>query len=140
MLSNYARVERIKVSDVGQIGAGSTVEFRPRGKRWITRPRRARNTNSLVSATVSGDSLIEDGVLDGDYAICRTNFELSEVRQGRLVIVRLPDAELTIKKIYLLENGIVRLAAANRKYEDLYFELDEIEIKALVIETVRRWE
>lgn len=140
MLSHFMRAERVRVDDVGQIAAGSTVEFCPRGKRWITRPHKARTSDVLVSATVVGDSLIEDGVVDGDRAICRTNFDLTEIKNGRLVIVKLPDARLTIKKFFLLENGWVRLAAANRNHKDLFFALEDVEIKALVIETVRSWE
>ena len=140
MLANFTRVERLRVPDVGQIGAGSTVEFIPRGKVWITRPRNARPGDVLVSARVSGDSLIDDGVFDGDRVTCRSNFDLSELRDGRLVVASLPDGGLVIKHFHLTNDGRVRLASANRAHKDLYCDLDEVEIKAVVLESVRSWE
>lgn len=140
MLINYIRVGRERVDDIGQVGAGSTVEFRPRGKTWITRPRNARATDSLVSAVVSGNSLEEDGIRDGDRLTCRTNFDLSEIRNGRLVIVKLPCGNLTVKKFYLLEGGVIKLRAGNSSHNDMYYELEDIEVKAIVIESVRSWE
>jgi SOS-response transcriptional repressor LexA len=140
MLREYTRAERMRVDDYGPVGAGTVVDFLPNGKSWVTRPRRAKDKDDIVRVTVCGDSLVDDGVLDGDRAICRLNFELGDVTNGRLVIVKLPDGGLTIKKIYLTEQGLVCLKAGNSNYEDQYFELDEIEVKALVIETVRSWE
>lgn len=143
MLREFKRAERAKVPDYGQVGAGTVVEFIPRKKQaWITRPQRSKSSDDLVTVTVSGDSLIGDGIHDGDRLLLRLNFETSEVKNGRLVVVSLPDGGLTVKHFYLVDNGDelrVRLAAANPAYEDLEFGLDEVEVKALVIESVRSW-
>lgn len=144
MLSDVRRAEKVRVSDYGQVGAGTVVEFIPRTRpSWITRPRRSKSSDELVSVTVSGDSLIEDNIFDGDRLILRLTFEASEVRNGRLVVVSLPDGGLTVKHFYLEERGEefrVRLAAANPAYPDMEFDLDEVEVKALVIESVRSWD
>lgn len=138
-LKGWSRVEYLMVSDVGQLGAGPAVEFLPSVRKIkIVRPANARSFDSLVAGRISGDSLKDDGILDGDRIICRTNFEMSEVRQGRLVVVRTPFG-LLVKHFYLTDDGMVRLASANRKFKDLVFELEEIEVKALVLETSRTW-
>lgn len=141
ILTDFSRAELIEVPDVGQIGAGSTVEFLPSVRtRKITRPKQSRTGDDLVSAQVAGDSLVGDGIFDGDRVTCRLNFEMSEVTNGRLVIARLPCGGLALKHFYLTDDGRVRLASANPAYEDIYCELEEVEIKALVIESVRSWE
>ncbi len=140
MLSGFTRAERVRVPDVGQLAAGSTVLFEPRGKVWITRPVNARPGDLLVSARISGDSLRNDGIHDGDRITCRTNFVLSEIRNGRLVVVKLPCSGLVVKHFHLQENRMVLLRSANPKYKDLPFDLDEIEIKAVVLESTRIWE
>src|SRR5947209_718827 len=143
MLTEFERAERVKVPDYGQVGAGTVVDFIPRKKpAWITRPRRSKVTDDLVSVTVSGDSLIGDGIQDGDRLTLRLNFEASEVRNGRPVVVSLPDGALAVKHFFLVngrEELRVRLAAANPAYEDMEFGLGEVEVKALVIESTRSW-
>ena len=143
MLTDFVRAERITVSDYGQVGAGTVVDFMPRGKVSIFRPRRAKTTDDIVSVTVSGDSLIEDHILDGDRLTLRLNFEMSEVRNGRLVVVGLPCGGLTVKHFYLVDDGHnikVILKAANPAHADLVFDPDEVEVKALVMESVRRFQ
>lgn len=132
------------VRDLGQIGAGSTVEFLPSVRKIkIRRPRNARPYDEIVSARVCGDSLMGDYIFDGDRVHCRTNFEMSEITNGRLVVVRLPCGALTLKHFYLIDDGEavkVRLVSANPAYESREYELEEIEVKAVVIESVRSWE
>jgi SOS-response transcriptional repressor LexA len=140
-LSDFARAETVVVPDIGQIGAGTTVDFLPaRQKRRIRRPHGARQADHIVSARVSGDSLAGDFIFDGDRVAVRLNFEMSEVRQGRLVVVRLPCGALALKHFYLTGDGRVRLESRNPAYEDMHFELGEVEVKALVIESVRTWD
>jgi SOS-response transcriptional repressor LexA len=144
MLTDFSRSIKILVSDVGQIGAGTTVEFLPSMRKVkITRPSAARATDDLVSARVCGDSLVGDGIFDGDRVTCRLNFELAEVRDGRLVVARLPCGALVLKHIHFVDDGQtlrVRLVSANPDYEDLEYEFGEVDVRAVVIESVRSWE
>jgi len=143
MLSEFTRAELIGVKDYGQVGAGSVVDFLPRGRASVIRPRRGKSTDEFVTVTVSGDSLIDDRIYDGDRLTLRLNFEMAEVRNGRLVVVKLPCGALTVKHFYLVDDGTrpkVILRAANPQYLDHEYDPDEIEVKALVIESVRGWE
>lgn len=60
---------------------------------------------------VQGDSMIEDGILDGDLVAVRRD---SEVRNGQIVVARL-DGEVTIKRFERLADG-VRLLPRNPAY------------------------
>lgn len=123
-----------------EVGAGASVEYLPFvRKRKIRAVEGARPFDKFISTRVAGDSLRDDGILDGDYAICRLTFKLSEVTNGRLVIVRTP-CGLLVKHFYLTDDGFVRLVSANPKYPDLHFEINDVEVQALVVRTEREWE
>lgn len=134
----FARTMRAFIGDAGQIGAGKAVDFLPNSRKvWVTRPAAARANDKLVRVVVSGDSLIDDEIRNGDYLICRTNFELSEIRNGSFVVAKLPSGELTIKKFYLNLDDTITLRAANSLYKDQTFQLDQIEIHAVAVEHTR---
>jgi SOS-response transcriptional repressor LexA len=143
MITDFTRAEKIIVKNYGQVGAGTVVDFIERGRVSIIRPRRAKTSDDIVSVTVSGDSLIDDHIYDGDRLTLRLNFEMSEVKDGRLVVAKLPCGSLTVKHIHFVDDGSdmkVLLKPANPTYPELEYDPDEVEIKALVLESVRSWE
>lgn len=134
----FAHATQTEVEDVGQIGAGRNVEFLPNAdKVWITRPATARANDRLIRVCVSGDSLKDDGIRDGDYLICRTNFDEIEIRNGALIVARIIEAnETTIKRI-VRDGDLITLCPANPLYSDKTYHVDEIEIQAVALELVR---
>jgi repressor LexA len=69
---------------------------------------------------VQGDSMREDGILDGDLvAVHRTN----DARDGQTVVARLDD-EITIKRLQLMEDGI-RLLPRNLEYAPIDVASDQ---------------
>jgi SOS-response transcriptional repressor LexA len=138
ILRDWKRTKTVNLIDYGQVGAGKIIEFIPLGKRSVTLPQ-SRRTEGLVTVTVSGDSLRDMGINDGDNLICQTKFEKSEVKNGRLVVAQLPCLGLVVKFFYQFENKII-LRSANPRYEDLIYDGDLVEIKALVIQSVKNWD
>lgn len=137
-LTNWRRATYFEIDDYGQVGAGRVVEFIPRGKRKIILPA-TTNANGLITLTVSGDSLRDMGIHDGDDLYCRVNIEKSDIKNGRLVVARIPGFELVVKFFYEYNNKIV-LRSANPHYQDLIFEKELVEIKAVVVKSVKTWE
>ncbi len=123
---------------VEEVGAGTTpLEERLITGHRIIRPlKNQRQFDRPVVAPVTGDSLKDDNILDGDYAVLKLNFELEEVTDGRLVVVKCP-AGVIMKHFHLTEDGRVRLRSANIDYPDLYFDLEDVEIQAVVMRTDR---
>ena len=64
---------------------------------------------------VSGDSLLGDGISDGDRVLIHPD---AAYQAGRLFVVRLPDGEIAARHLFV-EDGHIRLRAANDAYEDL---------------------
>ncbi len=65
---------------------------------------------------VKGTSLIEDGILDGDYVVIEKSHE---VNQGDIVVAIVDDNLATLKKFYK-ENGRVVLKPANSTMQPIY--------------------
>jgi len=75
---------------------------------------------------VRGDSMIDDGILDGDCVIVEKR---STARNGQTVVAILGDGEATLKKFYR-ERGRVRLQPANPSMKPIYTK--HVEIRGVV--------
>jgi repressor LexA len=81
---------------------------------------------------VKGDSMIGDGIYDGDHVICRKS---SVAGNGQLVIAIVDNENATLKRFYK-EKTCVRLQPANDAYEPIYSE--NCRIEAVVVGLVRK--
>lgn len=82
---------------------------------------------------VKGDSMIDDGICDGDVVICRR----SEVADnGQLVVAIVDDENATLKRFYK-EKTRARLQPANEDYAPIYS--DNCRIEAVVVGLVRKF-
>jgi repressor LexA len=90
------------------------------------------NTDDLFILQASGDSMIDEGIADGDYVVCRRS---ATARDGQIVVAIVDDNEATLKKFYA-EPGRTRLEPANTAYEAIYS--DNCRIEAVVIGLLRR--
>jgi len=80
---------------------------------------------------VKGDSMIEDGIKDGDYVIVRRQ----QTAENGDTVVALVDDEATVKRFYK-EKGRVRLQPANASMQPMYF--DGVTIVGKVVGLVRK--
>jgi SOS-response transcriptional repressor LexA len=138
ILTDWKRAKTVKLVDYGQVGAGKIIEFTPRGKRTVNIPQ-SRKTDGLVTVSVCGDSLRDLGIADNDNLICQTKFERSDVKNGKLVVAQLPCLGLVVKFFFQFENKII-LRSANPRYEDLIYDAELVEIKAIVVQSVKNWD
>ena len=83
---------------------------------------------------VSGDSMIDEGIFDGDTVVVRKQ---NSVENGETAVALINDNEVTLKKIYKEKNRI-RLQPANPKLRPFYFK--EVIIQGKVVSTFRNFE
>lgn len=129
----------IEVFVVEAIGASAGTPLHSRefiGKRTVRPVKSQKPYDRLIAAPVSGDSWLEAGVMDGDVAILKLNFEPHEVRPGQPVIVKCP-AGLLMKTVELLSDGRVCLRGRNSRQPDLFFDPADIEVQAIVVRIER---
>jgi len=84
---------------------------------------------------VDGDSMIEDGILNGDYIIAK---KVNVAQPGDTVIASI-DGEATLKRFYIGSNG-VELHPRNNKYNIIYVnEEDEFIIQGKLVAVIREY-
>lgn len=86
----------------------------------------------IFTLRVSGDSMVDEGISDGDYVICR---RAAVARDGQIVVAIVDESEATLKKFYT-EPGRARLQPANSAYDPIYS--DNCRIEAVVLGLLRR--
>lgn len=85
---------------------------------------------------VHGDSMIEEGILDGDTVLIR---EGSHASNGDIVVAYLiEDEEATLKKFYK-KGQMIELVAANPAYEPRVVSADKVEVQGHLVGLLRRY-
>jgi repressor LexA len=90
------------------------------------------NSDDIFALEVKGDSMTGDGIVDGDFVICR---KCSTADNGRLVVAIVDDENATLKRFYK-EKSAVRLQPANDNY-DLIYSVN-CRIEAVVVGLLRK--
>jgi repressor LexA len=89
--------------------------------------------NTTFALCVDGDSMRDEGILDGDYVIVERR---DTARNGDRVVALLPNGETTLKT-YFKEADHIRLQPANPEFEPI--RVKECKIQGLVIGVMRRY-
>lgn len=91
--------------------------------------------NSYV-LEVRGRSMIDDGILDGDYVVVERN---PSPKNGDVVVALLDNAYATLKRFYR-ESGRVRLQPANRELKPIYVKPNDLSIQGVVRAVIRKFQ
>ncbi|MDP6442182.1 MAG: transcriptional repressor LexA [Pirellulaceae bacterium] len=76
------------------------------------------NRNDLFVLQVSGDSMIDAQIADGDYVVVKKQ---ATARRGQIVVARTEDGDATLK-YWFPEDGRIRLQPANDSMEPMYVQ------------------
>ncbi|HBT63960.1 MAG TPA: transcriptional repressor LexA [Ruminococcaceae bacterium] len=106
---NVARVPLL-----GRVTAGKPILAIEEVEDYVPYSGGGYNPGDLFALRVSGDSMLNAGILDGDVVIVR---KTSVADNGEIVVALIGD-EATVKRIYC-ENGYIRLQPENEKYEPI---------------------
>lgn len=122
----------ITIPLLGLIAAGGPIEPIQNPEPFTVSKSMLSGGSSYYALRVSGTSMIEESISDGDVVIVR---EQNTVENGEKAVAYLPDKNaVTLKKIYR-ENGKVKLVPANQ-YMRPFYE-DNVEIQGKVVGVVR---
>jgi len=99
---------------IGTIAAGYPIEA-IRTNETIDIPRDMMGKN-VFALKVRGDSMIEDGIFDGDYIIIE---QTDNPRNGEIVVALVDNENATLKRFYREKNRI-RLQPANSNFKPIY--------------------
>jgi len=99
---------------VGTIAAGRPIEA-IRTSETIDIPRDMMGPN-VFALKVSGDSMVDDGIMDGDYVIIE---KTASPKNGDIVVALIDHDNVTLKRFYR-EKTRIRLQPANKNYKPIY--------------------
>jgi repressor LexA len=116
---------------VGTVAAGSPIEA-IEDRECLSLASYFGSGDDVFALKVTGDSMVEDDIRDGDYVICRRGCEADD---GQLVIAIVDNENATLKRLYK-EKGRARLQPANDDYDAIY--TDNCRIEAVVVGLVRK--
>ena len=120
---------------VGRIAAGGPILAEQAVEDVFPLPRQIVGDGELFLLKVVGDSMIEAGILDGDYALIR---KADTARDGEIVVALVRGEEATLK--YLRREGAqIRLDPANASYEPQYYAPNEVMIQGKLAGLLRRY-
>lgn len=118
----------------GRIAAGTPIEALE-GSTMLPVPAALLGAGEHYALEVAGDSMVEAGILDGDYALIRRT---ETARDGEIVVALIDDAEATLK-YFRKEGAMVRLDPANRDYAPQRYRPDQIRVQGRLAGLLRRY-
>jgi repressor LexA len=126
--------DTIEIPLHGKIAAGTPIEAL-QGSESFAVPAALLGPGEHFALEVSGDSMVEEGILDGDFALIR---KVETARDGEIVVALIDDSEATLKT-FRHEGSMIRLDPANRHYEAQRYRPDQVAIQGRLAGLIRRY-
>ena len=126
--------DTIEIPLHGRIAAGTPIEAL-QGPEGFAVPAALLGPGEHFALEVSGDSMIEEGILDGDFALIR---KVDTARDGEIVVALIDEEEATLKT-YRREGQTIRLDPANSHYEAQRYEEGRVRIQGRLAGLIRRY-
>ncbi|MEM8619317.1 MAG: transcriptional repressor LexA [Actinomycetota bacterium] len=136
--SSGAMLERRPVRHVplvGDVAAGTDVLAEENVEELLPVPVDFAGEGELFMLRVRGDSMIDAGILDGDFVVAT---QIAHPDNGDIVVAGIPGGEATVKT-YTRSGAEVTLTPANTTMEPMPFGADEVEIFGRVVTVMRRY-
>ena len=120
---------------LGKIAAGTPISAIQHERDRMAVPEALLGAGEHYLLEIEGDSMIEAGILNGDYAIIR---QVTTANSGEIVVALVEDEEATLKR--LRERGAsIALEPANRAYETRIFGPDQVKVQGRLVGLIRRY-
>jgi repressor LexA len=136
--SSGAAIERRPVRHVplvGDVAAGTGVLAAENIEETVPMPEDFTGAGQLFMLRVRGESMIDAGILDGDYVVVR---QQPTAEPGETVVAGIPGEEATVKTFLRRRNKIV-LRPENPAMDEMIFDAGDIEIYGKVVSLLRRF-
>ena len=127
---NFVRNNATAVPVVGRVTAGLPILAEENLEEYVTIPEVMLGDGEHFILLVRGDSMIEAGILDGDYIVVK---RCSEAMNGEIVVAMIDDSA-TVKRFFK-EDGHFRLQPENHTMAPIY--ADEVTVLGKVVSLYR---
>ena len=119
---------------VGEVAAGTDVLAQENVEELVPVPEDFTGDGELFMLKVRGDSMIEAGILDGDFVVVNRQ---NSATNGDTVVAGIPGDEATVKT-FTQQGDVVTLLPANSMLEPMVFNVAEVAIFGRVVTVMRR--
>lgn len=141
LLLQTPRGEVLSIPLLGRVAAGCPIEELEHDEFIDVPPSLVRNSGKTFALKVKGNSMIEDGILDGDVILVQKQ---SNASNGEIVVASVSSSEesntneATVKRIYV-KNSKIELRPANSTMTSTWFDPHQVLIQGVVVGLLRRF-
>jgi repressor LexA len=125
----------VNVPLVGRIAAGTPIEALQNKISDVPVPGGMIGRGDHYALEVTGDSMINAGILDGDTVIIQ---EADTAQTGEIVVALVDESEATLKRLRRRGDSIA-LEAANPAYETRLYGADRVRVQGKLVGLIRRY-
>jgi len=135
-------VENIKKRSVheipilGKIAAGTPIEAIQNEVSRVAIPEELSKNGEHFGLKVSGDSMIEAGISDGDTVIVK---KTNTANNGQIVVALIDDHEAMLKRLRR-KGKVIALESANKRYETKIFGPDRVKVQGVLVSLYRNFQ
>jgi len=119
---------------LGYIAAGQPIEVITQ-RETVQVPDFLRSNRPCYVLQVRGDSMIEEGILDGDHIIVE---QRDQARNGEIVVALIDGADATLKRIEQTPGEVI-LHPANSRMSPMHFSPDQVAIQGVLVGQMRSY-
>ena len=132
--SNKKNISEVPV--LGKIAAGTPIEAIQNEVSRVVLPEEISKKGELFGLKVSGDSMIEAGINDGDTVIVK---KTNSAENGQIVVALIDDHEAMLKRIRK-KGKVIALESANKRYETKIFGPDRVKVQGVLVSLYRNFQ
>ena len=120
---------------IGRIAAGSPIEALADHSSTIEVPNLLLGEGEHYVLQISGDSMLEAGIVDGDYAVIQ---RCETAENGAIVVALIEDREVTLKRLRR-KGASIALEPANAAFETRIFGPHQVQVQGRLVGLLRRY-
>ena len=124
-----------KIPMLGKIAAGTPIEAISNYDQIIEVPKNYLLAEDSYALTVEGDSMIDEGIFDGDTVVIS---KISNINNGDIVVALIDKEEATLKK-FRKKGDSIALEPANKHYKIQIYGPDRVTIQGKMSALIRKY-
>ena len=121
---------------LGKIAAGTPIEAIQNEVSKVAIPEELSKNGEHFGLKVSGDSMIEAGINDGDTVIVK---KANTANNGQIVVALIDDHEAMLKRLRR-KGKVIALESANKRYETKIFGPDRVKVQGVLVSLYRNFQ
>ena len=150
LLTERPQSESLSLPLLGRVAAGQPIEALDHNEFIDVPASMLRNSKNSFALKVQGQSMIEDGIFDGDIILVQKQ---SQANNGDIIVANV-DSEATVKRFYFHKKKLdafnkdpqlksqeekVELRPANANMESLWFSPHQVKVQGIVVGLIRKF-